>query len=110
MTTLSPTSALLFALVAAPQAAAVQDSHSLDAPRFAAPLHLMAGGDALGGGLPYPSPRLYDIDGDGAAELVVADLRGRVHLAEKGAGDGPGQWSELQPFMSGERALKFHNW
>jgi hypothetical protein len=79
-------------------------------PQFAAPIRLMAGDEPLGESRLYPSPRLYDIDQDGVDELVIGDLFGHVHVAEKIDGQGPAAWGKLEPFMSGKRALKFHNW
>ena len=73
-------------------------------------------GDPARGGAPlasriiYPSPRLLDIDLDGTLELVVGDLPGRVHVAEKADGDDPYDWSALSNFATDGRPLKFHNW
>ena len=85
------------------------ESLAAQAPEFAAPIRLLAGEQPLGGKLLYPSPRLYDIDQDGESELVVADLMGRVQVAEK-VGDDPATWSALEPFISCGQPLKFHNW
>jgi len=83
----------------------------LQAPaQFSPPIRLMSEDKPLGKGKLYPSPRLYDIDRDGQAEMVIGDLPGRVTVAEKVAGAGPAHWGPLEPFMSGKRALKFRNW
>lgn len=78
-------------------------------PVFSAPILLTADGEALGKKQLYPSPRLYDIDADGQRELVIGDLFGHVHFAEK-VGDDPATWGKLEKLVTDERALKFHNW
>ena len=75
---------------------------------FAEPIQVIAGDEAIGG--LYPSPTLFDIDGDGAAELVIGDLFGNIQYAERLSGDDLGAWGELKPFKTGERELKFNNW
>lgn len=110
MTTTFALGPLLVALLVARPLPSDQDAAVAKGPHFAAPIRLTAGDEPLGTALPYPSPRLHDIDGDGDLEMVLGDLRGRVHVAERAAGDDPAAWGELRPFKSGERALKFNNW
>ena len=100
---------LVAALLAAFPALPTPQAPAPAPARFDAPIRLTAEGEPLGKSLLYPSPRLHDIDGDGAAELVVGDLRGRVMVAEK-AGDGLATWGALEPFRTDGRDLKFHNW
>jgi len=78
---------------------------------FADPVRVMAGSEPMGAGMIYPSPVLYDIDGDKQVELVVGDLMGYVHIAEKLAGDDPAAWAELVKLQSAEgKDIKFSNW
>jgi hypothetical protein len=82
-----------------------------EAPRFAAPALLTGGDEPLGRGILYPSPALFDIDGDGARELVIGDLFGRVRVAEKLPGEDALAWSAPEPLQAADgEELKFHNW
>lgn len=92
---------------AAPQ---IDPSDAAQAPQFEAPVQLTSDGEPLGIKQLYPSPRLYDIDGDGQADMVIGDLFGKVNVAKKPEGGGLAEWGALEPFLSGERPLKFHNW
>lgn len=78
---------------------------------FAAPMRLMAGDAPMGKGRMFPSPALYDLDGDGVAELILGDLIGRLTVCKRQSGDEPRGWTEATDLegASGE-ALKFHNW
>jgi len=81
------------------------------ASMFADPVRVMAGGEPMGKGMLYPSPVLYDIDGDKRVELVVGDLRGYIHVAKKLPGDNPAAWGELVKLQSTEgKDIKFSNW
>ncbi len=98
---------LAFLCVTSPQT--IQEgSAALSTIRFADPIRVLAGGEPIGG--LYPSPRLYDIDRDGQAELVIGDLPGNIKFAEKVPGTSLGTWGELQAFQTGDRKLKFNNW
>ncbi|MCA8942351.1 MAG: hypothetical protein KDB80_07290 [Planctomycetes bacterium] len=100
------TLALSLCIAPVPQA----DPNPPARPVFATPIRLTADGEPLGADRLYPSPRLYDIDRDGQDELVIGDLIGEVRVAERLDGKGPAAWGKLEPFLSGKRALKFHNW
>lgn len=99
---------LTLSLTTALTAVAPQDPPAQ--PTFAEPIRLTAEGAPLASRIIYPSPRLLDIDLDGTLELVVGDLPGRVHVAEKADGDDPYDWSALSNFATDGRPLKFHNW
>ncbi|MBK8975429.1 MAG: hypothetical protein IPM29_05850 [Planctomycetes bacterium] len=99
----------LAALTAAAAPSPADLARPQEPPTFATPIRLLADGKPLGQRLPYPSPRRYDIDGDGETELVIGDLPGRVQVADK-LGDDPATWSALRPFETDGRPLKFHNW
>ena len=82
-----------------------------EASRFAAPVLLTGGDEPLGRGILYPSPALYDVDGDGARELVIGDLFGRVRVAEKLPGEDAFAWSAPEPLQAADgEDLKFSNW
>lgn len=87
-------------------AGAAQDG----AVRFAPPVMLTTDAGPLAHGMLYPSPAMYDLDGDGKLELIVADLFGNVQFAKRT--DGPDtQWSALSPVLTRDLApLKFSNW
>ena len=61
--------------------AAQLPAQTATAPTFAPPVKLMAGTKGLGENRLFPSPVLHDMDGDGLADLVVGDLRGRLTVA-----------------------------
>jgi hypothetical protein len=75
--------------------------------QFAAPQRIAAGDAILGQGRMYPSPAMHDVNGDGKADLVVADLFGRVTVALR-TDDG---WAKETPLLDRDgKPLKFHNW
>ncbi|HJP00239.1 MAG TPA: hypothetical protein QF764_00545 [Planctomycetota bacterium] len=88
--------------------AASQDS--LAEARFKSPVRLTSGEQHLGAKRLYPSPALHDMNGDGRADLVVADLFGRPTVAFARAGKGLtfGQEEALLD-RDGEK-LDFNNW
>ena len=75
---------------------------------FAAPKRIMVGEKFLGEKRYYPSPVLYDVDGDGVKEIVVGDLFGKVTVAS----GKPGLSLAIEkPMMDRDgKPLKFHNW
>lgn len=77
---------------------------------FADPVSLTSSKAQLGGKVRYPSPRLVDIDGDGAREMIVGDLSGFLRVARLAAGEDALAWGELAPFTTDGRELKFNNW
>ena len=79
-------------------------------PTFAAPVRMRAGEELMGNDQYYPSPVLRDLDGDGAAELVVGDLIGNLLVFRRRPGDDPTAWSAAEPLKGADGALKFHNW
>lgn len=89
----------------------VAATHHDNEPQFANPVLLTGGAKPLGRGLLYPSPALFDIDGDGALEIVMGDLFGKLYVAEKLAGDDPLAWSARTPLKDKEgKDIKFSNW
>ncbi len=81
------------------------------APSFAAPVRLEAGGKGLGENRLYPSPVFHDVDRDGLLDLVVGDLRGKLTVALRQKGEGKAQFSaETKLLGTDGKELDFHNW
>src|SRR5262245_51155141 len=79
--------------------------------RFAAPVLLRAGEKPMGARRLYPSPVLHDLNGDGRADIVIGDLRGRITVALRLAGDGPALFEPDEPLLARDgKPLDFHNW
>lgn len=82
-----------------------------DAPRFAAPVRLQAGPKFLGERRAYPSPTLHDVDGDGALDVVIGDLPGRITYALREKGDGVPRFGAERKLLGADgKQLDFHNW
>ena len=82
-----------------------------DEGKFAKPVMLMTGDKPAGRGLLYPSPALFDVDGDGSKDLVMGDLRGFLHVANRAPGAGDHGWSETTLLKDKEgKDIKFSNW
>lgn len=81
------------------------------APTFAPPVKLMAGTKGLGENRLFPSPVLHDVDGDGLADLVIGDLRGRLTVAMRQRGDGTPKFAaETKVLANDGSELDFANW
>ena len=93
-------------LACAAASLAAQQQHS---SQFGAPEQLTAGGKAMTG-IYYPSPTLYDIDGDKHRELVIGDLRGFIKVARPSKGNSGLAWTELEELQSNKKPLKLNNW
>ena len=79
--------------------------------RFAAPERIRAGDAFLGEGRLYPSPVLYDVDGDERPDIVVGDLAGRVTVAHRQAAKTPVAFGAEKPLNDRDgKPLRFHNW
>ena len=77
---------------------------------FAAPRKLLAGDAYAGHGRLFPSPVLYDVDGDERADLVIGDLIGKVTWARASPSE-PGIFEKEQAFLMRDgEPLKFSNW
>ncbi len=79
-------------------------------PSFAAPVRLQAGKKGLGENRMYPSPVLQDMNGDGLADIVVGDLRGRLTVALRERGEGFRFGAEADLLGRDGKALDFGNW
>ena len=81
------------------------------APQFAVPVRLDAGGKGLGENRLYPSPVFHDVDRDGLPDLVVGDLRGKITVALRMKGDGPVRYAaETKMLAADGKELDFQNW
>lgn len=81
---------------------------------FAAPQLLMVGDKPMNtaAGQMYPSPSVYDVDGDGQDELVLGDIWGTLDVFENvnDAGGDP-VWSEFSPLENTDGdEIKVSNW
>ncbi len=62
-------------------------------------------------GIMYPSPVLQDLDGDGAPELIVGDLPGRMRVAKRAAEGGDTAWAALKPMKLADGSrIDLNNW
>lgn len=73
---------------------------------FESPVELQTGARTFAF-MTYPSPAVFDLDGDGTDELYVGDLFGYVHAAER---DGAGWGKATKVKDAGGNDLKFDNW
>ena len=91
--------------------AAQLTAQTATAPTFAPPVKLRAGAKGLGENRLFPSPVLHDMDGDGLADLVVGDLRGRLTVALRQRGAGVPTFAAETKVMANDGAeLDFANW
>ncbi len=80
-----------------------------DAALFAAPVQLTAEGEPIAD-MTYPSPTLFDLDGDGMRELVIGDIFGSVRVAEPQAEEAGLAWSACEKLQSDGKDLRLNNW
>ncbi len=95
-------------LLAAALAAASPESASPEAAaQFEPPVRLMAGDKYVGTTRMYPSPCMFDLDGDKKADLVIGDLFGHLSVYSP-YGDA---W-KAKPAIKGAngKKLDFSNW
>ncbi len=76
---------------------------------FHGPVALTAGGKALEGIL-YPSPTIFDVDGDGADELMIGEIFGSITISERATGEDPLAWDKAKKMMTGGKPIKLNNW
>jgi len=76
---------------------------------FAAPVQLITPSGPISKKM-YPSPAIFDIDGDGARELVLGDLAGYLWISEQVEGAGELTWTEPKRLENGEEPLQLNNW
>lgn len=77
---------------------------------FAAPVRLLAGDKFLGENRLYPSPVYHDVNGDGLADIVVGDLRGRLTVALRKPSAAIAYEAEKPVQDELGKDIDFHNW
>ncbi len=81
-----------------------------DTAEFEAPIEVTAGGETFVGTL-YPTPALFDLNGDGENELIVGDLIGYLQVANRESGDIAAGWGKATKMKTADgKELKFDNW
>ena len=103
--------ALLIATPAMAQEAALTPPGNGKGASFAAPVLLSAGEKIMGGDKIYPSPMMFDLDGDKRLEMYVGDLWGNLWISQKLPGGALTEWGELTALndVDGNK-LEFNNW
>ncbi len=98
-------------LAQAPEASPAQKPAATAPTTFAPPLRVKAGDLLLGEKRLYPSPVLQDMNGDGRADLVIGDLRGKITVALRQPGAGLPQFA-VDTALKGRdgKDLDFANW
>jgi len=76
---------------------------------FDAPERITAAGDNFSKIL-YPSPVLFDLDGDQKRDLVIGDLFGHIKAAAPDDSGNDLTWSALTPIQADGKPLKLNNW
>ena len=103
--------ALLVVTPAMAQDAAVAPPGNGNGTLFADPVLLTAGDKPLGGSRIYPSPMMFDLDGDQRLEMYIGDLTGNMWISQKLPGSALTSWGALKPLNAAAgKQLKFHNW
>ena len=81
---------------------------------FSAPTIIMVGDQPLNtvANKSYPSPAMYDVDGDGKVELVLGDIFGALLVYEnENEGSGDPVWSDFEPLKSHDgEEIAVPNW
>ena len=81
---------------------------------FESATRLMVGEEPLniGARQMYPSPAMFDVDGDGQNELIVGDIFGSLNVYEnENDGNGDPVWSKFKPLKSADgEKIKVSNW
>lgn len=81
---------------------------------FEPPVRLMVGDHPLNAEARqmYPSPAMFDVDGDGAAELIVGDIFGSLNVYEnRNTGPGDPLWSPPRALESADaKPISVSNW
>ena len=60
--------------------------------------------------MPFPSPVLIDLNGDGKRELILGDLWGRIWIHDNVAREGGVAWGPSRKLQLNGKDLKVPNW
>ena len=98
-----------------PEAPATSKNAAASSSVFESPVRLTVDGKPLNGqaGLRFPSPGIFDVDGDGKAELVVGSLMGSVNVYKNlnKSENGDPVWGPRESFKDAEgKQIKTSNW
>lgn len=78
---------------------------------FAPPVRITAGDGYLGEKRLYPSPAVFDIDQDGKLDVVIADLWGKITVAQRLVGDDSLKLGPEKKLIGVDgKQLNFGNW
>ena len=80
---------------------------------FEAPVRLMSDGKPLEARDPFPSPAIYDIDGDGVNEMTIGGLRGNIEIFEDSNKSGQGEpiWESRGSLKDSDgKRIQLTNW
>lgn len=82
---------------------------------FEAPVRLMVGDAPLNTAAKkrFPSPAIFDVDGDGQNELIIGELMGRIGVYENlnASGEGDPVWGKSQTLKgAGGEPIRTSNW
>ena len=95
-------------------APAESNQFKFDNELFSAPTIVMVGDQPLNtaANKGYPSPAMYDVDGDGKVELVLGDIFGALLVYEnENEGSGDPVWSAFEPLKSHDgEEIEVSNW
>ncbi|MFT7075946.1 MAG: hypothetical protein ACJA0P_001960 [Planctomycetota bacterium] len=61
-------------------------------------------------GILYPSPTVFDVDGDGVDELLIGEIFGSIKISEPLPGDDTLAWGKAQRMTTGGEPIKLNNW
>ncbi len=78
-------------------------------PVFARPVQLEANGEPMAD-ITYPSPTLFDLNGDGKRELVIGDMFGLVRSSKSKTDELGLEWSALSPLKDRKGMMRLNNW
>ncbi len=76
---------------------------------FHAPVQITSNGKPHEGIL-YPSPTVFDVDGDGADELLIGEIFGSISVSDSAEGEDSLAWGKAKKMTSGGEPIKLNNW
>lgn len=110
-----PQNKTLGVVIPTPESAPVDVKTKVKSQIFEAPVCLTVDGKPLNANTNsrYPAPALFDVDGDGQAELVVVDFVGRITVHENinETGKGDPEWGPAGSLMGvSDDPIRLSNW